>query len=148
MSNATPAFSISFAGHGGSQVIVDILGLENKKYINSSDAKWLRGIVSFRSGPCSFRSSVSLLKDDIVVFHRELDAMLDTLEGSAHLSTIEDTVFIDATPNRRGAVVVSGKLRADEQSKVEVTFAFDSDQSFLESTRLQLREAVKQFGAV
>ena len=43
---------------------------------------------------------------------------------------------------------MSGKLRADEQSKVEVTFAFDSDQSFLESTRLQLREAVKQFGAV
>lgn len=74
--------------------------------------------------------------------------MLDTLESSAHLSTIEGAVFIDATPNRRGAVVVSGKLRADEQSKVEVIFAFDSDQSFLESTRLQLRQAVKQFGAV
>ena len=137
--------SILLPGHG-SQVRVDILGFANDKSPGSYDPNWLRGLVSFRSGIGSFRSNLFLTTDDIVAFHHELKTMLETLEGSATFSTIEGFVFVEITLDRRGAAVVSGKLIEDGPSNVQMTFSFDSDQSFFGTTMIQLQKAVEQFG--
>ena len=135
---------VSVQGHDG-RLTIDILDLTPNALSHST--AWLNGTVSYRSSQCSFHATSALLVDEVLDFHRELKEMLDTLRGSARLSTVEGTISLDMAMNKRGAVAVCGKLRASEASTAEVIFEFDSDQSYLKATEIQLEEAVRPFSS-
>lgn len=78
-------------------------------------------------------------------FHRELKKMQAELGGSARMSTVEETISLEVAMNpRTGSVNVSGKLRESGMSIVEVTFRFDSDQSYVRATLVQLGRVVEE----
>ena len=142
MSDKDPT-SISLRGHDG-QVVIDILDW-NENSRSSSDAKWLSCNVSFRSASCSFSARVALVAYEIGDFHRELKKMQAELGGSARMSTVEETISLEVAMNpRTGSVNVSGKLRESGMSIVEVTFRFDSDQSYVRATLVQLGRVVEE----
>jgi hypothetical protein len=136
--------SMSIEGTGDS-ISIEVLGYENAAASNESDANWLRSKVRVAAGPFSGDANGALTTQDFVYFERELTEMLRTLQGKATFQTDEDWLRFEIRMGSRGTATISGAVKASGASQASLRFSFETDQSFLGSTKRGLAEITANF---
>jgi hypothetical protein len=135
-SNSIGVFSVNGEG---CRLTVEVLGYENLRPQTVSDANWLRTRVQFDAGGCALRIEAALTTQDVKYFLDELEGVLSSLEGSASLTTDEESIGLRVKVTKTGVAQVSGELKELGTAKVKVGFEFESDQSYLGQTLTELR---------
>ena len=135
-SDCTGSFSVNGEG---ARLTVEVLGYENSRPQTVSDANWLRARIRFDAGECALQIEASLTTQDVKYFLEELEGILSSLDGSASLATDEEAIGLRLKVTKTGAAHVSGELNVIGAAKVKVGFEFESDQSYLGQTLVELR---------
>jgi hypothetical protein len=130
------------------RIRVEVLGYENTNAQTLDDANWLSSEVAFDIGGVRGALSAALTTHDFAHLHADLGSALDALTGEARLETYEDALALAVDLGGGGRASVSGRIRASEAPRVTVTFAFDSDQSYLARVRAELRALVRAYPVV
>lgn len=142
---STGLFSVN--GEGG-RLTVEVLGYENPYPQTVSDANWLQVQIRLDAGGCSMRIEAALTTQELKHFLDELEGVVTTLEGTASLTTDEETISLQVNVGKRGTAHVSGELRELGTIKVTVKFEFDTDQTLLMRTISELRDLHNQYPVV
>lgn len=131
----------SFAVNGeGGRLTVEVLGYGNAHPQTVSDANWLETRIELEAGGCTLGIDAALTTQDVKYFLDELEDVVSALEGSASLTTDEESISLRVKVGKSGAAQVSGELKELGTARVKVGFEFDSDQSFLARTLSELRD--------
>ncbi|RME55756.1 MAG: hypothetical protein D6795_02510 [Deltaproteobacteria bacterium] len=94
------------------------------------------------------RIEAALTTQELKHFLDELEGVVTTLEGTASLTTDEETISLQVNVGKRGTAHVSGELRELGTIKVTVKFEFDTDQTLLMRTISELRDLHNQYPVV
>jgi len=136
--------TVSIAGDGGS-ISIEVLGYENASASDDSDANWLISRIAVVAGPFSGQLSVALTTQDFAHFRRDLVEALRTLTGKAVFQTDEDSLRFQVEMGSRGTAKVSGIAQVIAGYRASLTFAFETDQSYLTQARSALDAVVENF---
>jgi hypothetical protein len=82
---------------------------------------------------------------DLKDFAENLRRALQTSDGTATFETDEEPLSLTIQFAKTGSAKVSGVLRGTDMVTVSLSFAFESDQSFLQETARQLDEICRVF---
>ena len=124
-------------GHGG-HCTIDVLRYENDAAQNVNDANWLSCHVAVAGPRCRIETAAAFTTHEIKDFTESLRRAVQTLDGTAAFETMEQALTLRIQVSKSGTAKVAGVLRVDEVWTVNVSFAFESDQSFLQDTVRQL----------
>jgi hypothetical protein len=131
-------------GSDGS-IRIEVLGYENPIAENDSDANWLRSRIRVAVGSFSGETDAALTTQDFAYFERQLAEVLRTLQGKATFQTDEDSLRFEVWMGSLGTATVSGAVKATSGSQASLRFSFETDQSYLAQTELELVEVTKEF---
>ncbi len=130
---------------GGCFVSVVVEGYEREISENFSDANWLKCRIKVCIGAFSADIDATMTTHDFVEFQNDLSKSLKTLSGIAAFRTDEEWLSIDIEMNARGAAHIRGSVQMHGLPKANLTFEFETDQSYLSQTCVQLRNVVQNF---
>jgi len=135
---------ITIAGHGGRLEII-VHGYERENASNTSDANWLNCTLRFEIGLFSGATRLSLETHDIESFCQELKSLLLSGGNEAELAPLEDVIQCKITPTKLGHALISGTVKTCNLVNAELSFSFDSDQSYLTLTGMDLETVIEAF---
>jgi hypothetical protein len=137
--------TVTVQGHDGSRLNVDVIRYERPEATDEADANWLVARIEVTNGTFSGTVEDSLTTQDFQEFRGQLVKALDVGDGVAEFRTLEEILEVKVTINRLGQANVSGRLRSLDRPSTELSFAFESDQSFLKRTVLDLDAVTNTF---
>ena len=125
-----------------------VLGYENTTAENTSDANWLKVEVDLRVGSFSGLYSAAVTTHDFFHFKEELNRVLDDLKGKAVFLTDEGTIELEVEIDAGGKAVVTGKAKVVDLPKVNFSFHFETDQTYLNETLKDVETVIRHFPIV
>jgi hypothetical protein len=127
---------VEIEGENGAKVTI----LVNSSEGNDSD--WLSCNVRIvvKGFDCSYRCSFQ--KVDFERFHTCLSNSLKSLGGSAVFDTCEESLFLRISFTKLGRAGVGGKGVDIDNFSNQIIFYFESDQSYLQKTIVQLKKVL------
>jgi hypothetical protein len=139
--------TMEIGGHGG-HIKIDVQRYERPETSDEDDANWLATQCNVAVGEFSCILKLSLVTRDFTEFLAQLEKAVDSLNGSATFTTMEEGLHIEIKFNHAGHANVFG--RAGSQTSIVpeqsvLSFSFETDQSFLAQTVRELKGIVTQF---
>jgi hypothetical protein len=95
------------------------------------DGNWIDCEVQIAAGGFRAGFRANLRTPEFAPFFEQLQGLLQTLEGSAHFTTMEDQIALQLTGDGKGAVRVKGEALDNAGVGNRLQFAFDIDQTYL-----------------
>ena len=141
------AKTMEIGGHGG-HIKIDVQAYERTETSDEDDANWLVTYCNVAVAEFSCILKLSLVTRDFVEFLAQLEKAVDSLNGTATLTTVEEGLFIEIKFNHAGHADVFGRARSQTSIVPEqsvLSFSFETDQSFLGQTVQELKGIVAQF---
>ena len=131
--------SVQLGVDAGDHVLINI-----EDRLDDTD-DWLNSTVSVVAG--EFRGTVSamLMTIDFALFRRRIELLHRTLDGSALFETIEHQLHIECIGNGMGRIQIKGTIADGVIEGTQLTFEFDSDQTFLPPIIRQLKKIEAAF---
>lgn len=142
--HTTMSEGITIGGHGA-RIELNVQGYERENASILSDANWLSCLLNFEIGPIAGATKLSMETHDLKSFKAQLDQLVRADRTRAELSPIEEVFQCTITMGTLGHALVSGVIKTGDTVKVELSFSFDSDQSFLRQTSIELEAAIEKF---
>jgi len=136
--------AVTIKGDNGS-ILIEVLGYENAAASNDSDSNWLTSTVTVVAGAFSGQLNGSLTTQNFAYFHRELGEILGSLKGKAVFEADEEWLHFEVEMGSRGTAKVRGVAIANDGTGASLTFAFETDQTYLTQTKSALDSVVKSF---
>jgi hypothetical protein len=130
---------------GGCFVSVEVESYEREFTEDFSDANWLKCRIKVRVGAFSADINATMTTHDFVDFQNDLSKSMNNLSGTAAFRTDEEWLSIVIEMNARGAAHVRGTAQVHGLPKANLTFEFETDQSYLSQTCAQLEKVVQSF---
>jgi hypothetical protein len=126
-------------------VRVTVWGYERDAALDPYDANWLRCSAEVEQG--AFRGAVaaSFATSDFSRFLSELDQIINGSGTVASFTTMEEALEFRIEVDRAGRATVTGKLRELGELGAELSFAFESDRSFLAAAHSDMKRIVATF---
>lgn len=126
-------------------VLVTVRGYEREAALNPYDSNWLRCSAEVEQG--AFRGTVeaSFATSDFSRFLSELDQVMNGSGAVASFTTMEEALDFRVEVDRAGRATVTGKLRELGELGADLSFAFESDRSFLTAAHSDLKRIVATF---
>jgi hypothetical protein len=110
---------------------IHVLGRMHPAATDYWDGNWLLAPIDIAVGAYSGRVDAGLRVDELARFRTELEALYQTLDGDAHLSSIEGWVDMTASGDGLGHVTVAGSTRDRPGVGNQLFFRLEVDQTFL-----------------
>jgi hypothetical protein len=141
------AKTMEIRGHGG-RIKIDVQGYERPDTSDGDDANWLAAQCNVVAGEFSCTLNLSLVTRDFAGFLMQLEKAVDSLNGTAAFTTLEEGLQIEVKFNHAGHADLFGRARSQTSLVPEqsvLSFSFETDQSFLAQTVRDLHGIVTQF---
>ena len=135
---------IAIRGDGGA-VVIELVGYENERSDDYSDANWIACTVRAACGGVVASMRFSMGTRDLARFATELQQMLGLLTGSARLQTDEQQVSIRIAMRASGGALVEGSVSSAGHPHATMKYSFDSDQSYLREALVAAQKATAAF---
>jgi hypothetical protein len=137
--------NLTLLGELGRRLVIEVHGYERDEALDPYDANWLRCSAEVEQG--AFRGSVkaSFATGDLTRFLSELDGIMTGSRAVASFDTMEEALAFRVEVNRAGRAMVTGKLREADAPRAELSFAFETDRSFLMTAHADLKRIVSAF---
>jgi hypothetical protein len=124
---------------------IEVIRYENPMAGDPSDANWLSCRVDILVPPFQGRFDTALTTRDFLRFRNDLDLAMARMKGKASLVAEEEGICVEIDLAKTGKVKASGQSKMLGTTRVHLTFGFETDQSFLQSTLRALNEVVQHF---
>jgi hypothetical protein len=138
------ASSFTLKGEGAT-VIVYVERYEIAQADCGSDSDWLEGEVHLQIAPFRAQTRCSVMAAELETFFRDLAALVEALAGTAEFKSDQDILSLSATMQRTGRARVKGRLSTHGLVESELSFAFETDQSYLRHTLSDLAVMTRRF---
>jgi hypothetical protein len=141
------AKTMEIRGHGG-RIKIDVQGYERPDTSDGDDANWLITQCNVAVAEFSGILKLSLVTLDFAEFLTQLEKAVDSLNGTATFTTLEEGLHIEIKFNHAGHADVFGRARSQTSMLPEpsvLSFSFETDQSFLAQTVRELTGIMAQF---
>jgi hypothetical protein len=141
------AKTMEIGGHGG-HIKIDVQGYQRPETSDEDDANWLVARCKVTVGEFSCTLKLSLATRDFAEFLVQLDKAVDSLNGTATFTTLEDGLHIEIRFNRAGHADLFGRVRSQTAlipDQSVPSFSFQTGQSFLAQTVRELKGIVTKF---
>ena len=135
---------MSIKGHGAS-IIIEVSGYERPIAQNIDDANWLTCRVFVNLGYFSGEYPATFVTSDFVRFRNELKNVLSEMGGSASFETCEESLNCSIEMKKTGIAQIGGKVQIHGNVITALQFSFQSDQSFLTETLLQVEAIIRDY---
>ena len=129
----------------GATVSLAVHGYENEQATAGSDADWLRCFIHVRVLGFECQTPLSLTTQDLSSFAKSLTTAYVALAGEAPLETDEGQLRLVVTFGRSGTVQVEGEIGNVGRPKADLSFSFDSDQTFVKGAVEALEGLTEQY---
>jgi hypothetical protein len=129
----------------GCSISVLVEGYEREFSEEFSDANWLKCRIKLGIGAFSAEFDATMTTHDFVEFQEDLSKVMRDLLGLATFRTDEEWLSIDIEMNARGAAHVRGAAQVYGLPKANLIFEFETDQSYLSQTYVQLKKVAQNF---
>jgi hypothetical protein len=139
--------TVEIRGHSG-HIKIEVQGYERPEATDDDDANWLVASCNVVVGEFTCILRLSLVTSDFVQFLAQLEKAVGSLSGNATFATLEEGLQVEINFNCAGHADLFGRARSrislvPKQS--ELSFSFETDQSFLAQTLRELKGIVAQF---
>jgi hypothetical protein len=137
--------TLNLQGELGRRLTIEVHGYESDAPQDPYDANWMRCSTEAEVG--RFRGAVdaSFTTQDFARFLAELDQIVKGTSLVASFQTMEAALSVRVEVDRAGRAIISGKLREIDVSGSTLSFAFESNLSFLGRTQAELKRVVSEF---
>jgi len=137
--------TLTLHGELGRRVLITVRGYERDVALDPYDANWLRCTAEVEQD--AFRGAVeaSLTTSDFSRFLSELDGVMSGSSAVASFTTMEEALAFRVEVDRKGRATVTGKLRELGELGAGLSFAFESDRSFLMAAHADLKRIIAAF---
>jgi hypothetical protein len=137
--------NLTLLGELGRRLVIVVHGYEQEATLDPHDANWLRCSATVEQG--AFRGAVdaSFTVNDFARFLSELDRVMTGSSAVASFDTMEEALAFRVEVDRASRATVTGKLREVGATGAELSFAFESDRSFLTTAHSDLKRLVAAF---
>ncbi len=102
--------------------------------------------IEIKSGKFNVKSSFWISTAEIYNFTRELKQCYNTLKGCANLISYEGNLKLIGEFDGIGHVIFKGYFSEQNEWANELRFEFESDQTFIQSTLVELEQIVLKYG--
>lgn len=137
---------IRFGSEQGNYLSIVVRGRAYRRSRDYWDGNWLHATVTIQAGKFSGEVPGLVRAEELAAFHDQLDAVHKTLEGAAEFETMERWLSFLIEVGKTGSITVSGSIRDEVGNPSNrLLFAFEHDQTHLNSTLQQLRDAVQAY---
>ena len=136
--------SVSIRGDGAALQLA-VAGYEREAVQDATDADWLRAHVQISVPGFAASLELALLAEEVTRTLGELSSVLARGEGAAEFNTLEDCLRLTIALERTGRGVVSGIARHLDRPTNQLSFAFDTDRTFLDRAERDLRSISNAF---
>jgi hypothetical protein len=109
------------------------------------DGNWLVTQIDARLGSFSGRVPAMIRATDLHSFYEQLSALYAALEGDARLETIEGWITLELHGDGLGHIAIRGSLVDNPGIGNQLSFSFNSDQTFMVDLLASLSEVVAAF---
>ncbi|MHA6484093.1 WapI family immunity protein [Paenibacillus sp. strain BS8-2] len=140
---------------------VRILGEENQKIIISfeevsgfpnstsySGGYDFEGTIQIRSGNYTVQGSIWLTTGELFQLNKEISEMYKQLKGKAFLKAFDSDFEVTIEIDQRGRIYINGNYKEFPSVDNELTFSFESDQSYLVKTIEDLQLIYLKYGGM
>lgn len=135
---------IVFGGEGG-RIAFEISGYERPGSPDYHDANWLTVSVSIAAGAFSGSFGASFGTFELADLLRQLREGIDALSGTFTFENMERDVLMRIEFAQRGKARISGEAKPNSSPQSSLTFAFETDQSYLSQAVEALGAVVRRF---
>lgn len=136
--------TLSIKGHSAN-LEIEVQDYENRTARDLSDANWLKCVVSLNVPPFVGKYLASFTTQDFRDLLEQLATALKDLTGTASFQNDEEELLFNVKFGSMGQVVISGTAKVSGQAETNLTFAFESDQSFLQQSLKELEAITNHF---
>jgi len=137
--------TLNIQGELGSRLTINVHGYESDAPGDPYDANWLLCSAEVDVGRFHGVVDASFMTRDFARFLTELDHVVTRANLVASFQTMEEVLSVRVEVDRAGRAVVSGRLREIDVGGSDLSFAFESDLSYLKRTLEELRRIVSEF---
>ncbi|RNI27878.1 hypothetical protein EFA69_17445 [Rufibacter immobilis] len=106
----------------------------------------LRAAVDMKSGSFTANSTFWTSTGELYEFYKKLEACNEEVKGSADFANYEDNLKFTINYNNLGQVNITGNFNTFSDLENELTFEFNSDQSYLKKTVGELKQIAGKYG--
>ena len=141
---AVPLRNISLRGDGA-ELQLAVAGYERQAVADATDANWLRAHVDVTVAGFAASLEMAMLTEDVERLLGQLSSVLDRGEGTAEFSSLENVLRFTVRLERTGRGFVSGAVRHLDFPQNRLFFAFETDRTFLDHAKTDLRSVTTVF---
>ena len=138
------ATTIIIKGESGSRVQVSVQGYERAASSDPYDSNWLACTVAVHVGGFEGGVEAAMQTYDFARFSAALDGLLEGTEKAAGFTTMEEALGLRLEADNLGHIAVSGTIASADRTTT-LSFAIETDQTYLKSTQDQLHAALAEF---
>lgn len=136
--------AVVFGGEGG-RIAFEISDYERPGAPDYHDANWLTVSVSIAVGAFSGSFGASFGTYELVELLRQLRGGIDALSGTVTFENMERDLLMRIEFGQRGKARISGEAKPNSSPHGNLTFAFETDQSYLSQAVEALSAVVRRF---
>ncbi len=103
-------------------------------------------VIVIKSSNYYIKGSIWITTGDLYNFYKELKNCQEMVKGQANLSSYEDNLRSTITYDEFGHAILKGKFTEKYEEENTLEFELKSDQSFLNSTILELETMIEEYG--
>lgn len=129
----------------GDFLTITLHGRSHPGAIDYWDGNWIRATVELKAG--GFRGTIAgdLRGEELVQFHEQLGTLQKSLRGTAHFDTMEQWLSFRVTGDGRGHMEFRCVIQDQAGIGNTLECRLSSDQTFTQSTVVQLTAATGEF---
>jgi hypothetical protein len=124
---------------------IEILGYERPDASDVSDANWLICNVQLKIIQFQGFYEAAFTTTDFLNLKAGLEKALSNLCGSASFISDEEALSFDIKIDSNGTATIAGTAKVHGLPKLNFSFTFETDQSFLQETQNALIKVCKSF---
>ncbi len=124
---------------------LDILDYERSLSGEYYDDNWLLAEVVLSVGGFQGKFNLSILTQELVNFLNETQTLWLKLSGISEFKTMESQLYLKLTGDGKGHITLEGEAIDRLGSDNQLKFCFEFDQTQLQQSISELKEAVTQF---
>lgn len=137
--------SVAFGGEERERVEIQVHGYERTPVGESYDDNWVNVSVLISVGAFAGKYDATFLTSDFIGLRAGLQALHESLEGTASFSTLEDQLSLKFTGDGRGHIALKGLATDAPGTGNRLEFELALDQTYLPSALGELNEIVRSF---
>ncbi|TFE19251.1 hypothetical protein [Cohnella luojiensis] len=106
------------------------------------------GSILIKSGSYSASGSLWISTGEIFIFKNQLKEIYDKCSGEAIIANYEVNIEASIKIDTRGRVIIEGRYKEFSSIDNELTFSFESDQSYIVKTLEELNVIALKYGGM